>query len=133
MEELARIGFANMEDYTRLVGGERVVDLSQASRDHMAAVQEITVEDYKDGRGKDARDVRRVKLKLHDKKSALVDMGREIGMFINRTEQGQPGDFANLSDGELDTKLLEEFRARGLTEKQARALLVKRSGDRPDA
>src|SRR6202040_623994 len=94
---------------------------------------EITVEDYKDGRGEDARDVRRVKLKLHGKKSALVDMGREIGMFINRTEQGQPGDFANLSDGELDTKLFEEFRARGLTEEQARALLAKRPGDRLDA
>src|SRR5207253_323841 len=68
IEELAKIGFANMANYTRLVGSERVVDLADASLDHLAAVQEIVVEDFKDGRGENARDVRRVKLKLHDKK-----------------------------------------------------------------
>src|SRR5438094_960635 len=53
IEELAKIGFANMADYTRLVGSERVVDLADASLDHLAAVQEIVVEDFKDGRGEE--------------------------------------------------------------------------------
>jgi phage terminase small subunit len=73
--ELTKIGFANMADYTRLTsGGDRVIDLSAVTRDQLAAVTEIVVEDYADGRGEDAREVRRTKLKLHDKKGALVDL-----------------------------------------------------------
>jgi hypothetical protein len=47
----------------------------------MAAVQEITVEEYVNGRGEDARVVRRTKFKLHDKRAALVDLGRHVGLF----------------------------------------------------
>jgi hypothetical protein len=47
----------------------------------------------------------------------------EIGMFIDRREEGRPGDFAHMNDTEVDQRLLEELRARGLTEQQARALL----------
>jgi phage terminase small subunit len=127
IEELAKIGFANMADYTRMVGSERVPDLSSASRDHLAAVQEITVEDFKDGRGDDARDVRRVKLKLHDKKGALVDIGRELGMFINRTEQGRPGEFDGLGREEMEQHIVDELVAGGIAEKVARAFVRARS------
>ena len=127
IEELAKIGFANMADYTRLVGSERVVDLADASRDHLAAVQEIVVEDFKDGRGDHARDVRRVKLKLHDKKGALVDIGRELGMFINRTEQGRPGEFDGLNREEMEQHLVDELVAGGIPEKTARAFIRARS------
>jgi phage terminase small subunit len=92
--ELAKIGFANMEDYTRLVGDERVIDLTSADRDKLAAVTELTVEDYKEGRGEDARDVRRVKLKLGDKRAALVDLGKHLGMFKERVEHSVSEDFA---------------------------------------
>ena len=44
-------------------------------------------------------------------------------MFIDRREEGRPGDFAHMNDTEVDQRLLEELRARGLTEQQARALL----------
>ena len=127
IEELAKIGFANMADYTRLVGSERVVDLTDASLDHLAAVQEIVVEDFKDGRGENARDVRRVKLKLHDKKGALVDIGRELGMFINRTEQGRPGEFDGLNREEMEQHLVDELVAGGIPEKTARAFIRARS------
>jgi phage terminase small subunit len=127
IEELAKIGFANMADYTRLVGSERVVDLADASLDHLAAVQEIVVEDFKDGRGENARDVRRVKLKLHDKKGALVDIGRELGMFINRTEQGRPGEFDGLNREEMEQHLVDELVAGGIPEKTARAFIRARS------
>ena len=127
IEELAKIGFANMADYTRLVGSERVVDLADASLDHLAAVQEIAVEDFKDGRGENARDVRRVKLKLHDKKGALVDIGRELGMFINRTEQGRPGEFDGLNREEMEQHLVDELVAGGIPEKTARAFIRARS------
>src|SRR6266550_2479567 len=47
--ELARMAYANIADYTLAVGPERVINLQAATRDHLAAVQEITVEDYKEG------------------------------------------------------------------------------------
>ena len=63
--------------------GDPSLDFSRLSRDHGAALIEVTVEDFKDGRGENARDVRRVKFKLADKRAALVDIGKELGMFID--------------------------------------------------
>jgi phage terminase small subunit len=59
------------------------------TRVQAAALQEVTVEDYVDGRGDDgrgdgARDVKRVKFRLGDKRAALVDLGRHLGMFVNK-------------------------------------------------
>src|SRR5277367_6435962 len=34
--ELARMAYANLADFTRIEGGDRITDLSQASRDQMA-------------------------------------------------------------------------------------------------
>ena len=111
LEELARIGFANMIDYITIgKDGDPFVDLSALTREQAAAVSEVTVEDFKDGRGEDARDVRRVKFKLHDKKSALVDIGKHLGMFIDRSEVGKPGDFSRLSDEELNDRIEREAR-----------------------
>ena len=82
IEELAKIGFANMLDYARVTTeGEPFIDLSQVTRDQAAAIAGFTVEDFKDGRGEDARDVRKVTFKLHDKRAALVDIGTHLGMF----------------------------------------------------
>jgi phage terminase small subunit len=86
LRELALIGFANMQDYARIgPDGDPYLDFSGLTRDQAAAIVEMVVEDFKDGRGKDARDVRRVRFKLADKKGALVDIGRHLGMFRDRT------------------------------------------------
>jgi phage terminase small subunit len=80
--ELARIGFANMLDYMRPgEDGDLFVDLSGLDRERAAAIAEVTVEDFKDGRAKDARVVRRVKFKLLDKRAAHVDLGKHLGLF----------------------------------------------------
>jgi len=69
LRELAKIGFANMGDYMKSgADGDPFLDFSQLTRDQSAALAEVTVEDFKDGRGEDARDVRRIKFKLADKK-----------------------------------------------------------------
>ncbi|MCJ2084617.1 terminase small subunit [Methylobacterium sp. E-005] len=82
VEELAKVGFANMQDYMRASpAGDPYLDFSGLTRDQAAALGEVTVEDFKDGRGEDARDVRRVKFKLHDKLSALEKLGKHLGMF----------------------------------------------------
>lgn len=98
LEEFAKIGFANIEDYIVIVGGEPVIDLSAMSRDQAAAVSEVTVEDFKDGRGEDARDVRRVKFKLHDKHAALVSLARHLGMFNDKLKIDVAGDRAEALD-----------------------------------
>lgn len=87
IEELAKIGFANMADYMRAgADGDPYLDFSQLSRDQAAALAEVTVEDFKDGRGEDARDVRRVKFKLVDKLGALEKLGKHLGMFTDKVE-----------------------------------------------
>lgn len=87
LEELAKVGFANMQDYMRSGSdGDPYLDFSALTRDQAAALSEVTVEDFKDGRGEDARDVRRVKFKLHDKLGALEKIGKHLGMFKDKVE-----------------------------------------------
>lgn len=87
ISELAKIGFANMADYMRVgPDGDPCLDFSALSRDQAAALSEVTVEDFKDGRGEEVRNVRRVKFKLLDKRAALVDIGKHLGAFVDRVE-----------------------------------------------
>jgi phage terminase small subunit len=87
LAELAKIGFANMQDYMDFqIDGYPRVDFSELDRDKASAIQEITVEEFKDGAGEDAREVRRTKFRLYDKRAALVDIGRHLGMFKDRVE-----------------------------------------------
>src|SRR4051812_24136150 len=52
LSELAKIGFANMADYMKSTpGGDPYLDFSALTRDQAAALVEVTVEDFKDGRG----------------------------------------------------------------------------------
>jgi phage terminase small subunit len=41
-----------------------------------------------DGSGENAREVKRVKLKLADKRAALVDLGRHHRLFTTKFEHG---------------------------------------------
>src|SRR5258708_1159088 len=87
LDELAKLAFANMADYMRVgPDGDPVLDFSNLTRDQAAALVEVTVEDYLDGRGEDARKVRRVRFKLADKRGALVDLGKHLGLFKDRVE-----------------------------------------------
>jgi phage terminase small subunit len=101
LNELALLGFSNMADYMRVgSNGDPMLDFSKITRDQAAALTEVTVEDFVDGRGEDARDVRRVKFKLADKRAALVDIGKTLGMFKDRIEHsgkdGGPITFQNV-------------------------------------
>jgi len=87
LNELAKLAFANSLDYM-VVGedGLAYTDLSKLTRDQAAAIQEFIVEEYAEGRGEDKVDVKRVKLKFYDKGRSLVDIGKHLGMFVDRKE-----------------------------------------------
>lgn len=91
--ELAKIGFANMADYMKATPeGDPYLDFASLTRDQAAALQEVTVDRYIEGHGEDAREVKRVRFKLGDKRAALTDLGRHFGIFNpERVELTGPG------------------------------------------
>jgi hypothetical protein len=58
------------------------------------------------GRGDAAVQVLRTKFTLHDKRAAIEDLNKMFGWVVDKREVGRPGDFAGLSDAELE----KEFR-----------------------
>ncbi len=102
--ELAKIGFANMSDYMKVDGdGVPRLDFGALSRDQTAALAEVTVEEFTAGAVAErplleeqahggalkrlgSREVRRVKFRLHPKVDALRDLGKHLGIFIDRHE-----------------------------------------------
>lgn len=85
--ELAKVGFANMGDFLKATtGGDPFFVYAELTDEQKAALAEVTVEDFKEGRGEDARDVRRIKFKLHDKLGALEKLGKHLGMFKDKVE-----------------------------------------------
>jgi phage terminase small subunit len=93
VQEIAKIGFASMGDYIRVTSdGDPMVDLSGLTPEQMAAISEVTVEDYTEGRGEDAREIRRVKFKLHDKLSGLDKLMKRLGAYApDKIEHAGPG------------------------------------------
>lgn len=91
VRELSLIGFANMLDYIQTQeDGSAYIDLSKLSREQAAAIGEVTSETYYEGGGEDAKAVKRTKFKLIDKRGALVDLGKHLGMF--EKDNAQKGD-----------------------------------------
>lgn len=98
LQEMAKIGFANMLDYVSVTPeGDAYVNLADLDHTKAAAISEVTVEDFKDGRGDASRDVRRVKFKLHDKAAALHKLGLNLGLF----RQGIDGEIGGKGGGPI--------------------------------
>jgi len=84
LQGLTLLARSNMLDYVGAHG--QLLDISQLTREHGAAIHEVTYDTYMDGGGEEAREVKRVKLKLYDKRAALVDLGRHHGLFTDKHE-----------------------------------------------
>ena len=89
LSELSRMGFSNILDYVKVTKeGDAYVDLSNLTREQVAAIQEVTVKEYREGKGKgkDARKVKRTRLKLVDKIRSLGLLGRHLKLFAEKVE-----------------------------------------------
>lgn len=83
LTELARMGLSNMLDYVQpQADGTVKIDLSALERDTAAAIQEVTVDTFVEGRGDDAQAVRRVRFKLCDKRAALDSLAKLAGFLL---------------------------------------------------
>lgn len=90
LQGLAQLAFSNALDYGSVDDdGEFSIDLTQTTRDQFAAVSEITSRTTRVAGGKPAKGKkdepsiteRVTRLKLADKRPALVDLGRHLGIF----------------------------------------------------
>lgn len=82
--ELGKLAMVNMLDYSRVDDDDNLVhDFSELTRDQAACINAI--ENKTVVRGEDRKETE-VKFKLHDKRQALVDLGRHFGLFLDRTE-----------------------------------------------
>lgn len=83
--EFARIAFGGMSTFLQITpDGDPMVDLSKCSPEDLDQLAEVTVEDFRDGRGEDARDVRRIKIKPQDKQKALENLAKILGVFKDK-------------------------------------------------
>jgi phage terminase small subunit len=116
--ELARIGFANIHDLIEIGDdGEPRVSLAAISRDEAAALQEVTVEHRQVGRDGKPQQGRRIKVKLGDKISALVALGKHLGLFVEpaRTDVNVLNVFSERPPTLQEWKREIESQASGLT------------------
>jgi phage terminase small subunit len=93
LAELARVGFGNVLDFA-VVGDDGLphIDLSIATYEKCGALASIEVEEHTEGTGDDARQVRKVRLKLADKVGALNSLGKHFDIFRpTRVEVSGPG------------------------------------------
>lgn len=92
--ELCSLAFSNMRDYIQIDdNGDAWVDLSGLTYEQAAAIQELTHEEYTEGRGEAGRDVKRVKVKLYSKTDALEKLAKIMGYHVDKvdiTSGGQP-------------------------------------------
>lgn len=91
LKELAKIGFADIKDYIEyktvksvvshdedgeaIIDYRQIVDVIDSANVDTSVVQEVSI-------GKDGT----FKFKLYDKQKALVDIGKHLGMFVDKVE-----------------------------------------------
>lgn len=93
LQELARIGFAKITD---VVDPETAKIRPDASDDDLACIQSIKIKPNEFGIEREVR--------LYDKKSALVDLGKHLGLFKDKVElNGDMGLHITVDYGEDDT------------------------------
>lgn len=88
LREYAKIAFSDIDNYVRFDPdtGNVYFDWSRMNSERSGAVAEITQDEYMEGGGETARQVKKTKFKLHDKKGALDSLAKHLGMFTDKSE-----------------------------------------------
>jgi phage terminase small subunit len=91
IRELAKIAFGNIGDFITVQdGGSAIVDFGTATRDQMASLKSIEIDERTIAGA--APGVRRVKINLSDKRQALMDLAKITRMLpADRHEHSGPG------------------------------------------
>ena len=97
LSELSRMAFSNLLDYGTVTDdGGFVIDLATLNREQAAAIHEITVDEYMEGRGEGARVVKRIRFKLASKIDALELLGKHLKLFTEKMEVSATDGLAEL-------------------------------------
>lgn len=118
LSELAKIGFG---DIRKAVAWSQAL-VPAGEGDQQVSVQQVRLIDsdkIDDDTAAAIAEVRQsptggLSIKMYDKPGALVSLGKHLGLFIERHEHGNPGDFDNLSDADLEAAVRERAAALGL-------------------
>lgn len=86
VQELAKLAFANLMDYFSVADGTPRIDLRNITPDQAAALTEITVDELILNSDDDAGIVRKVKIKMADKRASLELLGRHFGIFSEKRD-----------------------------------------------
>lgn len=87
IEEYAVLGFSDMRNYIRFdEKGDVYLDWANMPPEATKAIQEITQDVYMDGKGEDARQVKRTKFKLHAKQPSLDSLAERFWPATKRFE-----------------------------------------------
>lgn len=100
--ELKLLAFARWGDLLVMPddGSEPYIDYARMGPEHRAAVQEIVIDQYMEGRGDKAKQKQKIKMKPSDKKGALELLGRKLGMFNDKLKiEGEVGVVERLQAG----------------------------------
>jgi phage terminase small subunit len=86
LNELGRLGFSDIGNYYEIDNGHVRFNLGALTRAERAAIQELTIEETTEGKGKNKRAVTRTKLKLANKRESLELLGRHHKLFEENTQ-----------------------------------------------
>jgi phage terminase small subunit len=97
LDRISEIAHANFADFVVVdENGDPRFDASSLRREQWAAIQEMTIETYVEGRGEDAERVKAVKFKLAPKMGALDALGRNLKLFTDTVEFGNLDELADI-------------------------------------
>lgn len=111
LKEIAKLAFSNMMDYISIQDdGQAFVDLSKLEREQAAAIQEYTVDEYfehdPEGEKGAMRKIKKIKVKLADKRAALELLARHLKLLndkldVNVVHTYLHEDFKDMDDAKL--------------------------------
>ncbi len=94
--ELMRIVRSSVLDFMTVEDdGSMLVDLNKADADQLRAIGEVTIESYMQGKGEKMREVKRIRVKPHDKLRAIDSLMRHAGLSKEKSVFEGAGDLVD--------------------------------------